>query len=102
MITLTILLSLGYENLSDDKNPTHYCEDRQLMAHCFSISPTSKTCYQFPGHLGAKRCSSLWKFIASASIPTPEPFYDYTQDPDGIHCYLQGYLERRVICDEIT
>lgn len=40
--------------------PTHYCEDRELTAHCMELSSTAKTCYTLPAKTGGKRCTSLW------------------------------------------
>ena len=112
--TIIALLSLGYIAVDNVLDPTHYCEDRSLMAKCFDLSSTFKTCYTAPGNIGGKRCSSLWKeIIEPTSLPLdpvpeiiqgpgPAPvFSDYTKAPNGEDCFLFGDLRRRIKCSEI-
>ena len=111
VMTLSILLAAGFSFIGDGtETPTHYCEDRGLLAECDSLSSTMKTCYTLPLKQGGKRCLSVWQNIDSDTTfePLPYPkiqyqptFNDFTEDSDGIHCYLKGDLRRRVICDEM-
>ena len=115
LMTLSILLATGFSYIGDGiETPTHYCEDRYFIAECDSLSSTGKTCYTLPLKQGGKRCSSIWQEISSETIISPpdsnqippkiqypQSFNDFTQDTDGIHCYLKGDLRRRVKCNEI-
>jgi len=57
VLPVALLVSLGF-NIAPE--PNYYCEVKQLTAHCFSLSSTSKTCYTIPNKLGGKICDSLW------------------------------------------
>lgn len=46
-----------------DKEPTHYCEDKQLKAYCYDFSSTMRTCYTLPAKAGGKLCGAEWKEI---------------------------------------
>lgn len=67
--------------------PTHYCEDRQIKAHCYSLSSTNKTCYTVPENIGGKRCSSLWKEI-------PSVFYENSDAQNNI--YIENEQNKEV------
>lgn len=54
-----------------DLEPTHYCESRELVAHCVSLSDSGITCYTLPGKTGGKRCSEGWKEL-SVKQPIPQ------------------------------
>ena len=60
ILSLALLSSLGYNAMPE---ATHYCESRELQAHCFSLSSTFKTCYTLPTRTGGKVCRDLWKEI---------------------------------------
>ena len=105
--TFVVLLSLGFIVYNEVDDPTHYCEDREMMAHCLSLSGTGKTCYTLPAYTGGKRCSSIWQEIEEVPVvyEIDENGYwnklDFTRDPDGVHCYTKGDLRRKVKCDGV-
>lgn len=39
------------------KEPTHYCEAKQIKANCESLSSTNVTCYTLPAKAGGKTCT---------------------------------------------
>ncbi len=76
-MTLLILLGLGFALVGNvDLEPNHYCEDRQIMAYCYTLSSTSKTCYTQPGRLGGKRCGLPWQQIAEEGVDEPKIVLD--------------------------
>ena len=99
--TLVVLVGLGFLAFND--NPTHFCEDRNMMAHCYELSGTGKTCYTLPTYKGGKRCSSIWQGIETTPIILEGvkkiETNDFTRDPDGVHCYTKGDLRRKVNCN---
>ena len=60
IIALLVVIQ-GYQ-LVGDREPTHYCEERELKAYCYDLSSTMKTCYTLPAKTGGKRCIE-WKEI---------------------------------------
>ena len=56
-LSMALLVSLGFNAMPE---PTHYCDSRELQAHCFDVSSTAKTCYTMLGKTGGKRCSEGW------------------------------------------
>ena len=106
-VSMVFLLSLGFFIYNGVENPNYYCEDTNMMAYCYSLSGTEKTCYTLPLFKGGKRCSSLWNEIEynkEIEVPEAENWIsksDFTRDPDGIHCYTKGDLKRKVNCDGI-
>jgi len=64
-IAIIILLISGYVIVGDTSlEPTHYCEEKQIKAFCYSLSSTMKTCYTEMNNTGGKRCD-IWKKIGS-------------------------------------
>ena len=91
-IILTLISTFAIVGLSD-KEPTHYCEDREIKAYCYDLSSTAKTCYTLPNTQGGKRCSSLWKeipFIAESVPPiylnSKQKCFNCTTDQGCIEC----------------
>lgn len=66
ILSVSLLASLGLNVMPE---PTHYCDVREVTAHCFSLSESGKTCYTLPEKIGGKRCleAPYWQ-----EIPTPE------------------------------
>lgn len=60
VLSVALLTSLGFNIMPE---PTHYCDETQTKAYCFSVSSTMKTCYTLPNKGGGKICSNLWKEI---------------------------------------
>ncbi len=60
----------------EGKEPTHYCESREIKAYCYDFSFTLKTCYTLPAKQGGKRCTEGWNEIPfiESDIPTVEPY----------------------------
>ena len=56
-LSVALLLTLGLNAMPE---PTHQCDSRELLAYCFSLSPTEKTCYTLPNDIGGKRCTEGW------------------------------------------
>ncbi len=64
-IAIIILMISGYVVVGDQSlEPTHYCEEREIKAFCYSLSSTMKTCYTEMNNTGGKRCD-VWKEIGS-------------------------------------
>lgn len=61
-LILALISSFVYTGVQGEE-PTHYCESRELIAHCFTLSTTLKTCYTLPARTGGKRCTEGWKEI---------------------------------------
>ena len=40
--------------------PNYQCDSRELLAYCFEVSSTGKTCYTLPEKTGGKRCTEGW------------------------------------------
>ena len=75
VMAVIILLIGGYVLVGDTSlEPTHYCEERQIKAFCYSLSSTMKTCYTEMNNTGGKRCD-VWKEIGNVEqeIISPEP-----------------------------
>lgn len=72
-ITGIILMIAGFTFVGyNDLEPTNYCLEREIKAHCFGLSSTGKTCYTLTKTTGGKRCTEGWK-----DIPT---IFDLPQD----------------------
>jgi len=67
VLILALIASFTYTGL-EGREPTHYCESRELKAHCLELSSTLKTCYTLPGKTGGKRCTEGWKEILEVKI----------------------------------
>lgn len=61
-IFVAILTTWAFVGVSGVE-PTHYCESRELTAHCMDLSSSGMTCYTLPSKTGGKRCSEGWKEI---------------------------------------
>jgi len=62
-IAVIIMMVTGFTYFGiDAMEPTHYCEEREIKAHCMELSSTMKTCYTQPLKTGGKRCDE-WKEI---------------------------------------
>ncbi len=73
VIAAILFLISGYAIVGDiDLEPTHYCEEREIKAFCYSLSSTMKTCYTQMNKTGGKRCD-VWKEIGNVEIPIIEP-----------------------------
>ncbi len=84
LIIATLALISNFTNIGlTDKEPTHYCESRELKAYCFDLSSTLKTCYTLPAKTGGKRCTETWKEIPL--IPIIE-YQDYTTNKGDWIC----------------
>lgn len=61
-----LLLVAGYAVVGNaGLEPTHYCEEKEIKAFCYSLSSTMKTCYTEIDKSGGKRCD-IWKEIGEA------------------------------------
>ena len=60
VLSIALLASLGFNVMPE---ATHYCEERELKAYCFSLSDTLKTCYTLPAKQGGKRCLKGWQKV---------------------------------------
>ncbi len=77
IVALLVILQ-GYQ-LVGDREPTHYCESREIRAYCYELSSTLKTCYTLPAKTGGKRCSE-WKeipFIEKIEDKVEKQFKEY-------------------------
>lgn len=73
LVSLLVLI-LTFQIVGDiNLEPTHYCEDKQIKAFCYTLSSTNKTCYTQINNGGAKLCYSLWK---------PIPIDSYINNPE--------------------
>lgn len=63
VIVIILLAIAGYTLVGDqNQEPTHYCEEREIKAFCYSLSSTMKTCYTEMNRTGGKRCD-VWRKI---------------------------------------
>jgi len=70
-----LLLIGGYAIVGDiSLEPTHYCEENQIKAFCYSLSSTMKTCYTEMNSTGGKRCDA-WKKIGNVEVEPIIPTY---------------------------
>lgn len=74
-----------------DKDPTHYCEDRQIKAYCYDLSSTNKTCYTMPAKTSGKRCTTGWQKIPLYSGLSPSILGVY--QGQKIICFTNGTCE---------
>ena len=72
-VIIAMIALFGYVGV-EGKEPTHYCESRELTAHCYDLSSTMGTCYTLPAKTGGKRCSEGWKEIP---LPSKAETYSY-------------------------
>ena len=76
IVTLAMLIAgIGAGTLTYNPNSTYYCESRNLVYDCDSLSSTTKTCYITD--MANKICTEGWKPIAdyiSNEELEPEPF----------------------------
>lgn len=71
-VVLILSLIAGYTLVGNtDLEPTHYCEEREIKAFCYSLSSTMKTCYTEINRTGGKRCD-VWKEIGNVEEIIPE------------------------------
>jgi hypothetical protein len=66
-IVAILLMIAGYSIVGEDLESTHYCEEREIKAFCYSMSSTMKTCYTEMNRTGGKRCD-VWKEIGSVEV----------------------------------
>lgn len=88
-VLLTMILGFTYFGLSDVE-PTHYCLERELKAHCITLSSTAKTCYTLPANQGGKRCDQ-WKeipFIIEEIKVASRADYERIYKCDNINCTM--------------
>ena len=69
LLSVALLASLG---LDVQPEPTHYCDDRQLVAHCYDLSSTKRTCYTLPAKQAGKLCGAAWQLIPNEVIEIRE------------------------------
>ena len=88
-IAAILLVIASFFQVGDtSKEPTHYCESRELKAYCYDLSSTGKTCYTQEEKTGGKRCTEGWK-----EIPKEEetPQFKYIPSSAGkVHCTSKG------------
>ena len=71
VIAAILILIGGYAIVGDESlDSTHYCEEREIKAFCYSLSSTMKTCYTEMNKTGGKRCD-VWKEIGQAERVMP-------------------------------
>lgn len=92
--TIGILLALIATFLlvgDTDLEPTHYCEIKEIKAHCFEISSSGITCYTQPNKIGGKQCrGGQWEEIPEEIENIKKSNYGA---PSGdIHCTNKGCL----------
>ena len=58
-IVALLLLIDSYQMVSN-REPTHYCERREIKSNCLRLSSTNKTCYSVEK---GWRCTEGWKEI---------------------------------------
>jgi len=74
------------------REPTHYCEVKQIKAYCDSLSSTNVTCYTLPGKQGGKSCTGgVWKQIP-VLVPEIVPNTVMTQ-PNKYLCNKDGCVK---------
>lgn len=84
LIIATLALISNFTNIGlTDKEPTHYCESRELTAYCFRLSASGKSCYTVSLTEGRKVCTETWKEIPL--IPIIE-YQDYTTNKGDWIC----------------
>ena len=64
-LSTILLVSIGLNAMPE---PTHECDSRELMAYCFDLSSTNKTCYTLPNKIGGKRCTEGWNKIETPYV----------------------------------
>lgn len=93
VIGIILLMIAGYAIVGNtDLESTHYCEEREIKAYCYSLSSTMKTCYTEMNKTGGKRCD-VWKEIGTIEnqpieIPIPNSVEGkiWTCPPNGVPC----------------
>ena len=67
-LSAVILATLGLNVMPE---PNYQCDSRELLAYCFDVSSTGKTCYTLPEKQAGKRCTEGW-----IETFTPKEFVD--------------------------
>lgn len=98
IITLAMLIAgVGAGTLIYNPDSTYYCESRNLVYDCDSLSSTTKTCYITD--MANKICTEGWKPIVDyISNEEPEPFPPESS-VEKPKCSEAAYKEVCTICE---